>query len=102
MAPPIRPPMWPPMLMPGDAEGEDEVDDDEEADLGGDLLHAAAAGDQESGGEEAEDGAGGADRHAQRVRFEDHDAERAGQQRREVDRDETGVPITGSISVPRM
>ena len=49
------------MLMFGTVQREDEVDHDQEPELGGELVHAAAAGDHGGRAEEAEDRARGAD-----------------------------------------
>ena len=65
--PPASPPRWPPMLMLLIAEGEGEVDQQQDAELVGELVDAAAPGDQEGGAEDPEDRAGGADRDLQEV-----------------------------------
>ena len=75
------------MLIPG-AEGEPEVDQEDDPELRGEGVEAAAAGDHEGGGEEAEDRA---EAPTVTVRIGEGDrAEGACEERGEVEGDETG------------
>ena len=82
--------MWPPIAMLGTLNVNTRLMIDEEADLRGELVEAAVAGDQERRRHQPEDPARGAD--GELVRVEQQGPERAAEHRDDVDADEARGP----------